>query len=229
MYLTELLDPLSMELGTLLDLARAHALELVATLFGVVSVYLSARENIWSWPTALVNVLLSVPVYFAARLYSDMGLQFVYAALSVYGWYEWLHGGENRSELPVSRTPLRQVPLLVVIGAVTAVVLGTIAARYTNASWPYLDASLTAASLVAQWMMTRKLLENWALWIAVDIVYVPLLAYKHLYVFALLYLVFLGLAVAGHVEWRRSLRARLAGLTPTALAGSVPATASLDR
>jgi nicotinamide mononucleotide transporter len=205
-----------MEVTTLLELARAHALEMVATLFGIVSVYLSTRENIWSWPTALANVLLSVPVYFQARLYSDMGLQFVYAALSVYGWYEWLHGGENKTELPVSRTPSRYVPWLVLIGAAAAAILGTIAARYTNASWPYLDASLTAASLVAQWMMTRKLLENWALWIAVDVVYVPLLAYKRLYEFAVLYLIFLGLAVAGHVEWRRSLREHQRGLREAA-------------
>ncbi|MBV9879545.1 MAG: nicotinamide mononucleotide transporter [Gemmatirosa sp.] len=185
-------------------------LEIVATLFGIVSVYLSARQNIWSWPTALVNVLLSVPVYYAARLYSDMGLQVVYAALSLYGWYEWLYGGENRTELPVTRTPSRQVPLLVAIAVVVALALGTLSSRLTNASWPYLDASLTAASLVAQWMMTRKLLENWAVWIAVDVVYVPLLAYKHLYAFAVLYVIFLGLAIAGHVEWRRSWRSRLA-------------------
>ena len=184
-------------------------LEIIAALFGVVSVYLSARQNIWSWPTALVNVLLSVPVYYAARLYSDMGLQVIYAALSLYGWYEWLYGGENRTELPVTRTSRRLVPLLVAIAAIGALGLGTLSSRLTNASWPYLDASLTATSLVAQWMMTRKLLENWALWIAVDVIYVPLLAYKHLYAFALLYLVFLGLAIAGHVEWRRSLRARL--------------------
>ena len=188
------------------QLAREHGLEIVASLFGVISVYLSARENIWSWPTALVNVLLSVPVYFAARLYSDMGLQFVYAALSLYGWYEWLYGGENRTELPVSRVPRGRIPLLAVIAVATTALLGTIAWRYTNASWPYLDATLTAVSLIAQWMMTRKLLENWALWIAVDLVYVPLLAYKGLYAFALLYVVFLGLAIAGHVEWRRSWR-----------------------
>src|ERR1051325_11636190 len=125
-----------MDLAPVIEIVRARAPEIVATLFGIVSVWLSTRENIWSWPTALVNVLLSVPVYYAARLYSDMGMQFVYAALSVYGWYEWLHGGENRTELPVSRTPARQVPLLVVVGAAAAVVLGTIAARYTNASWP---------------------------------------------------------------------------------------------
>jgi nicotinamide mononucleotide transporter len=218
-----------MDLAPLIEIVRARALEIVAALFGVVSVYLSARENIWSWPTALANVLLSVPAYYAAKLYSDMGLQVVYAALSVYGWYEWLHGGEDRTELPVSRTPRRLVPLLVGIGVVTAALLGTLSARLTNASWPYLDASLTAASLIAQWMMTRKLLENWALWIAVDVVYVPLLAVKHLYEFAVLYVIFLGLAIAGHVEWRRSLRDRLAGLTPTGAPGSLPATASPDR
>ena len=192
-------------------------LEIVAKLFGIVSVYLSARQNIWSWPTALVNVLLSVPVYYAARLYSDMGLQVVYAVLSLYGWYEWLYGGENRTELPVSRTPRRLVPLLVAIAVVIAAVLGTLSHRLTDATLPYLDASLTAASLVAQWMMTRKLLENWALWIAVDIVYVPLLAYKQLYAFSVLYLIFLGLAVAGHREWRRSLRARAEGIGTASL------------
>jgi nicotinamide mononucleotide transporter len=201
-----------MDVLSLVALTRAHGLEIVAALFGVVSVYLSARENIWSWPTALVNVLLSVPVYFAARLYSDMGLQIVYALLSLYGWYEWLYGGANRTELAVSRTPRHLVPLLAAAALVVALLLGTIAWRYTNASWPYLDASLTAVSLVAQWMMTRKYLENWALWIAVDVIYVPLLAYKGLYAFAALYLVFLGLAVAGHIEWRRSLRHNEAGI-----------------
>jgi nicotinamide mononucleotide transporter len=188
------------------QLAREHALEVVASLFGVISVYLSARENIWSWPTALVNVLLSVPVYFAARLYADMGLQLVYAALSLYEWYEWLYGGENRTELAVSRVPRRLLPLLVVIAVAIAALLGTIAHRYTNASWPYLDASLTAVSLVAQWMMTRKLLENWIVWISVDVFYVGMFVYKGLCVTAVLYAVFLGLATKGWIDWRRSMR-----------------------
>ena len=196
-----------MSIDQLMALAIANRWEVLAVVFGIASVYLSTRENIWSWPTALVNVALYFVVFFEAKLYADMGLQVVYFVLSLYGWYEWLYGGENRTELAVSRVPRRLLPLLVVIAVAIAALLGTIAHRYTNASWPYLDASLTAVSLVAQWMMTRKLLENWALWIAVDLVYVPLLAYKGLYAFALLYLVFLGLAIAGHVEGRRSWRA----------------------
>lgn len=183
-------------------------LEIVASLFGAVSVWLSARQHIWSWPTAIVNVLLSAVVYYRTKLYSDMGLQFVYFALSVYGWYEWRYGGANKTELPVTRTPRRQAPLLVAFGALGAVTLGTLSARYTDAALPWIDGTLTATSLVAQWMMTRKLVENWAVWIAVDVVYVPMLAYKRLFAFAVLYAVFLALAVRGHVDWWRDLRGR---------------------
>lgn len=186
-------------------------LEVVAALFGAVSVYLSARQRILSWPTAIVNVLLSAVVYYRAKLYSDTGLQLVYCALSVYGWYEWKFGGAGRTELPVSRTPRRVAPLLVVLAAAGALALGAATTRYTdvlqhNPAWvPWTDATLTAVSLVAQWMMTRKLVENWLLWIAVDVAYVPLLAWKGLHAFAALYAVFLVLAVKGFWEWRRDL------------------------
>lgn len=201
------------------------ALEVVAALFGAVSVYLSARQRLASWPTAIVNVLLSAVVYYRARLYSDTGLQGVYFVLSVYGWYEWRFGGANRTELPVAATPRRQAPLLVALTAAGALALGLLTTRYTdvlahNQPWvPWTDATLTAASLVAQWMMTRKLVENWLVWIAVDVVYVPLLAYKGLYAFAVLYAVFLGLAVKGYVDWRRDLRGqRVAGAAVPAAA-----------
>jgi nicotinamide mononucleotide transporter len=186
-------------------------LEIFAALVGAVSVYLSVRENVWSWPTAIVNVLLYVVVFFREKLYADMGLQVVYAAISAYGWYHWLHGGANRSELRVSRTPQRErvvLPLLVLAAGAS---LGTFFARATDASLPYLDSSLTATSLAAQWMMTRKYVENWLVWIAVDVVYVPMFIYKRLYPTAALYAVFLVLATMGYVQWRRSMMERGAG------------------
>ena len=180
--------------------------ELVAVLFGIVSVYLSARQNIWSWPTAIVNVLLFAVIFFRTRLYADMGLQVIYAGISVYGWYHWLYGGAARSELQVSRITTRVALGLAAIAVAGSLALGTLLRGYTNAAIPYLDSSLSVTSLIAQWMMSRKILENWLVWIAVDLVYTPLFVYRHQAPTAVQYLIFLGLAATGYVEWRRSHR-----------------------
>ena len=182
-------------------------LEGVAAAFGVVSVFLSTRQNIWSWPTAIVNVALYTVVFYNGRLYGQMGLQTVFLVLSVYGWYQWLHGGEQKTELRVSRASPRLLGILVGINLVTWIALAAILRR-TDAALPWLDALLATTSLVAQWMMTRKILENWVLWIAVDIVYMPMFMSQRLYATALLYAAFLVLAVLGFVEWRRSIVAR---------------------
>ena len=178
-------------------------LEPVAVLFGIVSVYLSVKERIWSWPTAIVNVLLYFLIFREQRLYADMGLQLFYAAISVYGWYHWLYGGAERTELKVSRTPRRERRVLPVVGVAFALTLGTLLDRHTDAALPYLDA-LTSGSLCAQWMMSRKYLGNWALWIVLDVFYVGVFLNRGLTLTAFLYAVFLGLAVKGHLEWSRS-------------------------
>lgn len=191
-------------------LASLTPLEGMAVAFGLVSVYLSTRENIWSWPTAIVNVALYSILFYREKLYADMGLQVIYLLLSFYGWYEWLYGGENRSELHVSRITPRMAAILAVVGAVGSVALGTILHRNTDASLPYLDATLSVFSLIAQWMMTRKLLENWLLWTVLNVVYVWMFLFlKHLNFTAFQYAVFLVLAVVGFRDWRRSYRARL--------------------
>jgi nicotinamide mononucleotide transporter len=182
-------------------------LEWIAAVAGAISVYLSARENIWSWPTAIVNVGLYIIVFRRTGLYSDMGLQVVYLVLSIYGWYEWLYGGKNRSTLHVSRASTREW----LIATPVAVLFWLALARYTatlpGVALPHLDAGLTTVSLVAQWMMTRKILENWVLWIVADIVYVPMYVYKGLPVTAALYAVFLALAALGLRSWWRSYQA----------------------
>jgi len=181
--------------------------EAVAVATGIVSVYLSVKQKIASWPAALVNVALYFVVFRDAKLYADMGLQVIYFALSLYGWYEWLYGGENRTELKVSRVDARMAIRLTAIAVVGVAVLGTLFARFTDAALPYMDSATATTSLVAQWMMTRKVLENWAVWIAVDIVYVGMFIYKHLYPTAGLYAGFLVLATMGYAQWRRSFRA----------------------
>jgi nicotinamide mononucleotide transporter len=179
-------------------------IEWVAAIAGAVSVYLSARENIWSWPTALANVSLYTYVFYRSGLYSDMGLQVVYFALSLYGWYQWLYGGAQHTRLHVSRASQRMWLTAAIVGILFWVALGTFTSMLPGSSLSYLDAGLTTLSLVAQWMMTRKILENWMLWIIADIVYVPMFIYKKLYVTAGLYSLFLVLAVMGLAHWRRS-------------------------
>lgn len=191
-----------------MTLLEWSALEGVAAAFGIVSVFLSTRQNIWSWPTAIVNVALYTVVFYQGRLYGQMGLQPIYLALSVYGWYQWLHGGAQHSQLRVSRASPRL--LMVVAGlTITGWLLLAALLRQTDAALPWLDALLTAVSLAAQWMMTRKILENWLLWVAVDVVYVPMFISQKLYATAMLYFAFLILAVMGFIEWRRSVDRRI--------------------
>lgn len=188
--------------------------EIVAAIFGVISVFLSVRQNIWSWPTAIVNVGMYIVVFYRSKLYADTGLQVVYVVLNFYGWYQWLYGGKNRTELPVSRTGARLAAYLVGIGGLSTLVIGTVLSRNTDAALPYIDALTTSTSLVAQWMMTRKLLENWIVWVSVDVVYIGMYIYKDLRVTALLYAVFLILSVMGYLEWKRSLAREVAAPVP---------------
>ena len=185
----------------------SSCLEAVAVIFGIISVYLGTRQNIWSWPTALVNVALFFALFLESGLYSDTGLQIVYFVLSLYGWYEWLYGGAGRTAITVTRTSRRTWTVLAGIGVVVWALLGTITSRLPGTALPYVDAATTTVSLLAQWMMTRKLVENWLIWIAVDVVYVGMFVFKGLYLTAFNYGIYLVLAVTGYIAWKRSLAA----------------------
>jgi len=189
-------------------------IEWIAAMLSAVSVYLSAREHIWSWPTAIVSVAMYGVIFVNAGLYSDAGLQVFFAAISVYGWYEWLHGGPRHGRLHVSRATRRVWLVAGVSGLLFWALLGTLTSRLQGVSLPFLDAGLTTVSVIAQIMMTRKILENWILWILADIVYVPMYLVKDLYPTAGLYAVFLMLAVMGLVQWRRSLHHDQAATSP---------------
>jgi len=180
-------------------------IEVTAALFGIASVFLSARQNVWNWPLGIINVALYIIVFYDAKLYADMGLQVVYVVLAAYGWWHWLHGGANHGVLRVSRVPAREIVLLAAAFAVGTVGLSTFLARSTDASLPLADSALTAASLVAQYMMTRKYVECWLVWIVADVAYVAMFLYKELWPTAALYLVFSVLAVLGWRQWRASL------------------------
>ena len=193
-----------------------NLLEIFAAVTGALSVWLSVRQHIWSWPTAIVNVVAYTFVFHDAKLYADMALQVVYAVLSLYGWYSWLYGGAGRTPLLPTRVPPRVAVWLSILAITATGVIGTVLHRTTDAALPYVDSFLSSASLVAQWMMTRKLLEHWLVWITVDVLYVGMFVYKELYVTAALYAVFLALAARGYVEWRRTMSHAPASATLTA-------------
>jgi len=193
------------------------SLELVAVALTLVAVYLTTRQVVWCWPLGMVSVTLYAVVFYGARLYADMGLQGLYFALAAYGWWAWRHGGENHGALHVTWTPARMRVVLLVAAAVGGVVMGQALGRFTDASLPFMDSLLTSFSIAAQWMQTRKLLESWLVWLVVDVLYVGMFLYKELFLTAGLYAVFIGLAVMGFVEWRRSM---LSASLPSASEGA---------
>ncbi|WP_170172476.1 nicotinamide riboside transporter PnuC [Hymenobacter rigui] len=192
--------------------AGGSPLEWVSVLTGFACVWLAARESLWNFPVAIISCGLYVLVYYQTGLYSDMFLQGCFIALSLYGWYGWLYGGRGRTELPVTRTRRAEWVGGALFAAAYTLGVGYHLQHHTDAALPHWDAFTTAGSLVAQYLLMRKRLENWWLWIVVDIIYVPILWYKHLYPTSALYVLYLGLAVYGYWEWRRAMRQEQAAL-----------------
>jgi nicotinamide mononucleotide transporter len=180
-------------------------LEIAGVVTGIVAVWLTTREKVWCWPIGIVSVLLFVAVFYRARLYGAMGLQVVYVVLSAYGWYAWAKGGADHRTLRVSRASRVIIAVSAAVGLAATAGLAVWLRSRTDESMPLTDAATTAFSLVAQWMQTRKLIENWWVWLVVDVVYVGMNLSQGLVWTAGLYAVYCGLAVAGLIEWRRSL------------------------
>ena len=185
-------------------------LELIASVMGLLSVWLTVRQSIWCWPTGLVMVLLYAWIFSVAKLYSDAGLQVVYVVLSIYGWAHWARGGARENGLPVSVVSNRSRLLWSAAILTAATTLGAVMSVYTDASMPYGDALITCMSLAAQWLLARKKVESWWLWIAVDVLAVGVFSLKGLYVTAGLYAIFFVLALMGLRSWTKSIE-RAAG------------------
>ena len=181
--------------------------ELGGVVFGLAYVLLSIRQNVWCWPVGLVSVACFLALFAQARLYADAGLQAFYIGLSLYGWYYWLRGGDRGTEAPVARMPARAGGVLAALVVLATAGLGYGLATYTDADLPYWDAFTTATSLAAQWLLAKKMLENWLVWIGVDALYVAIYVYKDLYFTAGLFALYTVLAVAGWRAWRRSMQA----------------------
>jgi nicotinamide mononucleotide transporter len=184
--------------------------EVLGFLSGALCVYLVTRESIWNWPLGIITAGFYIVVFARSGLYSDSSLQVVYLVLSAYGWWHWLRGGPAKSGVVVTRVPAREVLPLALCGIGLWLLLWAVTSRIPGARLPLLDAALTSTSLVAQYLMTRKYVENWILWITVDVLYIGLFFVRELRLTALLYAVYLALAILGYVQWKRTLVLRSA-------------------
>jgi nicotinamide mononucleotide transporter len=184
-------------------------LEIISTLSGIICVYLQTRENIKAWPFGILSVTLAVFIFYKEMLYSDFILHNIYIVLNIYGWWFWNKKNKNNSSISSSSIKLiRNTQLLFYLMAILILsfVWGNYMDKHFNASFPYLDAFTTIGSLIAQYLLARKILQNWLIWIAVDFVAIGVYLAKDLYFFSGLFTVYLILCIKGYLDWRKPLR-----------------------
>jgi len=181
----------------------AHYVEILGVIFSILYLFFSIRQNILLWPLGIVSALLYMVVFYQSKFYADMGLNGYYVLISIYGWLHWKRGsGEAGSKLPVSRLGKKNALVLLALTAAAFVAIGMILDRYTDSPIPYWDAFTTAVSFTATWMLARKILENWILWIIVDAVSMGLYLYRGLYPTLFLFAIYTTMAVIGYMKWK---------------------------
>lgn len=185
------------------DWQLLHSIELVATLLAVAYVILALKHSIWCWPAALLSTLLFTHVMWDSALLSDALLHIYYAGMAVYGWWRWRQLQQQSGQAqPVYEWVWQRHLLLISLTAMAGLVLGYLMASYTHADFAYLDAQTTAFSLVATWLVAKKLLSNWLYWVVIDAVSIFVYAQKHLYFLTALFMLYTVIAVVGYFVWR---------------------------
>lgn len=160
------------------------------------------------WPVGLLTSLFYIVIFYQTKFYADMGLQVYYVVISAYGLYNWMYGkkGQSTGKLYISKIRLRQLIVLAPIAVVLFAGLSYILIHYTDSPVPYGDSFTTAISIIATWMLARKILEQWLLWIVANAVSLALYSYKGMYPTTILFVFYTGLSVVGYIQWRKSYR-----------------------
>lgn len=183
---------------------QAHYVEVLGVVFSVLYLLLSIRQNILLWPAGMISALLYMFVFFQSKFYADMGLNGYYFLLSIYGWVVWKKGGKGSKQRPVSRIRRKTALLLLVITALAFLGIAFLLKNYTDSPIPYWDALTTAMSFTATWMLARKILEHWMVWIVVDVISMALYLYRGLYPTMILFAIYTSMAVIGYIEWKKT-------------------------
>ena len=178
-------------------------LEVAGVISGLLCVYLAAKNIIWNWPLAIISVAIYIFIFYDSQLFADMGLQVYFLAINIYGWYFWSKKSSSQTKTPVASIKQREVILSALAIVIFTFLLGSILYNHTVASYPYLDSFCTACSIVAQFFMVRKVLQNWLLWVFVDIIYVGIYIFKDLHLTAAMYAIYIVIALIGYMDWKR--------------------------
>lgn len=180
-------------------------IELIAATLGLIAIFLQIRQNVLYWPVSIILVSLYIVVYIQARLYADMSLQVYYLVISFYGWYYWLSGKKavRQKKVPVTFASRKLLIYSLIVSIALFILISQILVYLTDSDVPYWDAFTTALSFVATWMLARKIIENWIIWIVVDAVSIGIYIYKELYPTTILFTVLTILAFAGYFTWRK--------------------------
>ena len=191
----------------LLTWITGHWGEISAAVISLIYLYFSYKQNILLWPFGLLSALFYIWIYYNSGFYADMSLQGYYVVISVYGWYHWTRGhkSEKGSNLKISRVKKREGSILFIVFLLLWLLISQVLIRFTDSQIPVMDALTTAGSIVATWMLARKIIEHWLLWIIIDTISLGLYIYKDLYATAVLFLIYTFVAIAGYFAWKRDL------------------------
>lgn len=179
-------------------------IEAIASFTGIIAIFFQIKAKPIYWPISIINVLLYIFVFYHARLYAEISLQVYYLVMSIYGWIFWLKKTNNKS-IPITKTTMKMWIIIISVFPLIWLSMAFLLKKYSNTDVPFVDSFLTTLSFVATYLLVRKKIENWLIWIFVDFISISLYYYKQLYATIILFVILTILAIIGYKEWKKTL------------------------
>lgn len=177
--------------------------EIVGSCAGIIYVWFMIRQSIWCWPASLVYIGASYLVFFNARLYAELASHTVFLILTLYGWYVW-NAKKKQKTFPVTGLKADVISVLVLLNLALGLIFGALLEKYTDNPLPYVDSIIAMMSFTGMWLSANKKIENWPLWMVVNLISIGMYFRQHLYIYAALYVLFFAMAFLGYFSWRRT-------------------------
>ena len=194
-----------------LGFIHTSVVELIAVIFGLASVWLVKKESVWGFPVGAVNVLIYVFICFSARLYAYAGINVFYFLMGMYGLYNWIRKTGTDDHIPITRCSPGERWIYAGLILIFFAVLYLMLRRFTDSTVPVWDSVTTSIYIIAMWLMARKRIEHWLLWIIGDLISIWLFAYEQLFFSSFQYMVFTVIAFLGWLEWKKKIRVLIPG------------------